>query len=272
MKLVHLVWAPVGPDALLRFVESYRRHPAGAEHSLLVVFKGFAPGQDLRPWRQALAGVAYDELQVEADCVDLGTYRDVIEQVEAPCYCFLNSGTVVLADGWLATIVRHLCEPAVGLVGASASYESALTAAPPWLRPLRRDFQPFPNPHIRTNGFAIERDLAQSLDWPRARSKLDAWKLESSRASLTRQVLAHGHQVIVVGRDGVAYPPERWRESATFRCGRQANLLLGDNRTRQWENGSPALQRRLERMAWGGPRRALVPRLTDRLRLLGRRA
>jgi hypothetical protein len=235
------------------------------------VFKGFAAGQDLGPWRHALAGIAYEELHAEAGCLDLGTYRDVVEEVEAACYCFVNSASVVLADNWLAIIVHHLRDPSVGLVGTSASYESVRTAAPPWLRLLRQDFEPFPTPHIRTNGFAIRRDLARSLDWPRPCTKLEAWKLESGKHGITRQVLARGYEAVVVGRDGVSYTSERWHESATFRSGRQANLLLEDNRTRQWETANPAWQARLERMAWGGPPRGPMRRLGDRVRLIGRR-
>ena len=55
----------------------------------------------------------------------------------------------------------------------------------------------------------------------------------------------------VVGRDGVAYPSERWRESATFRSGGQRNLLIADNRTFQYEQADPAFKNTLERMAWG---------------------
>lgn len=58
-------------------------------------------------------------------------------------------------------------------------------------------------------------------------------------------------KVLVVGRDGVAYPPERWRESATFRSGDQRNLLIADNRTEQYAAADPRFKRTLEEMAWG---------------------
>jgi hypothetical protein len=57
--------------------------------------------------------------------------------------------------------------------------------------------------------------------------------------------------MLVVGRDGVAYPTERWRESATYRSGGQANLLIADNRTRQYETASPRRRLKLEQMTWG---------------------
>jgi len=91
----------------------------------------------------------------------------------------------------------------------------------------------------------------RELDWPLPRRKRQAWRLESGRHGITRQILVRGLAAVVVGRDGVAYPPERWRESATFRSGGQANALFADNRTRQYEHASPALRATLERMCWG---------------------
>ena len=48
VTLVHLVWAPLGPEALARFLDSYRHHPAGVEHRLLMVFNGFRADQTSR--------------------------------------------------------------------------------------------------------------------------------------------------------------------------------------------------------------------------------
>jgi len=251
--LVHLVWAPLGPAPLQRFIDSYRSHAPGAEHRLLVVMKGFATGTDRGPWRQVLSAVAHDEFDAEVGTLDLGTYRSMVELVqEAERYCFTNSSSVVLADGWLAHLDRNLRTPGVGLVGAAGSFESAYSVAPFWLRRRRqRDFPPFPNPNIRTNGFALSRELALLLDWPPPQRKLDAWRLESGKRSITHQVLERGLQALVVGRDGVGYPPERWQKSATFRSGDQRNLLIADNRTNQYAEAGPELRRRLEQMAWG---------------------
>jgi hypothetical protein len=57
----------------------------------------------------------------------------------------------------------------------------------------------------------------------------------------------------VVGRDGVAYPPECWQESRTFRTGEQENLLIADNRTRHYQDGGRLTRWGLAWLAWGGP-------------------
>ena len=122
--VVHLVWAPLGPEPLSRFLESYRRHETGLPHRLIVVFNGFEVRDDLEPWRRLLAGVEHDELHLVRPVLDLVAYREVTERVEAASYCFLNSYSVILSDGWLAALDAALRVPGVGLVGATGSWGS----------------------------------------------------------------------------------------------------------------------------------------------------
>jgi hypothetical protein len=249
--LVHLVWAPLGQRPLERFVSAYRAHRPGLEHGLLVLFNGFAPTDDLARWQESLAGVSHQELRLERPVLDLDAYRQAVERVVAERYCFVNSHSQPLVEGWLAHLAGQLDVPGVGVVGVGGSLESAYSSAPRPLRPFRRRFAPFPNAHVRTNGFMLERELMLDLDWPVIRSKVDAWALESGKRSISRQVWERGLDVRVVGRDGVAYSSERWRESATFRSGGQRNLLISDNRTLQYERADAAFKDTLERMAWG---------------------
>jgi hypothetical protein len=254
LALVHLVWAPLGCGELEGFLAAYCDHPAGLEHRLAVLCNGFTGPADSRlaDVQRALAGVEHELLLTPAPVLDLAAYRQASEQLDAARLCFLNSYSRPLADDWLAKLAGPLEDPAVALAGSGGSYESALSSAPFWLRPRRRrDFPPFPNPHLRTNGFMIERSLLLDLEWPPLESKLATWAFESGRSSISAQVWERGLEVVVVGADGVAYPRDRWRESATFRSGEQRNLLIADNRTGQYEDADPALRRRLEEMAWG---------------------
>ena len=257
--VVHLVWAPLGAGTLAEFLVAYREHTAGVEHRLAVILNGFEGDDDPRrvEVEQLLAGVDYEPLVMPDPVSDLTAYRDAAARIDAHTLCFLNSYSRPLVDGWLSLLAAPLSRSDVGVTGTGGSYESAYSAAPFWLRHRRRhDFDPFPNPHVRTNGFMLDRELLLDLDWPTPSSKAAAWALESGKRSISRQVQERGLEILVVGRDGVAYPLERWRESATFRSGGQRNLLIADNRTRQYEQADHAVKRRLEELAWGEPRRA----------------
>ena len=98
--LVHLVWAPLGPEPLARFADSYRRHAAGVDHRLLIAMKGFAPDADRGPWLRALGETPHERLDVPADTLDLGTYRALGQhEGDARYLCFTNSSSIVLGDG-----------------------------------------------------------------------------------------------------------------------------------------------------------------------------
>ncbi len=251
LYLIHLVWEPLGPDRLASFSDSYRLHPAGVEHRLVLLLNGFREHQDLSPWRRVLGDIPHEELRLPEPVLDLAAYRQAVELLPADRYCFVNSYGVVRRDDWLALIDRHLSAAGAGIVGASGSLESAYSAAPRPLRPFRRDFDPFPNPHIRTNAFAMRGELLRSLEWPAPRRKLQALRLESGRLGISRQVRDRGLELLVVGADGAAYEPERWFQSSTFRSGGQVNKLLADNRTEEYELAGAGRREHLEQMTWG---------------------
>lgn len=250
--LVHLSWAPYGPELLRRFVGSLAAHDACLSFELLVVFNGYGaqgPGEE---FTRELAGVEHRALVLPEAVQDLAAYRAALDATAANVVCFTNTYAEALVPGWLATLVGALDAPGVGLAGASGSWESAFSSAPLALRLQRAlRFARFPNPHLRTNAFCGRRALLLSLDWRRVETKLGALVLESGRRSLTRQVQRRGLRTVVVGRDGRLSDPGEWARSATFRAGGQGQLLVADNRTDDYDAADERERRRLARMAWG---------------------
>lgn len=280
--LVHLVWAPLGPEPLRAFLRSYHAHPPTIEHELAIVLNGAPPpdtgearprgASEVQPHnadtagsRDALlaelTGTEHRLIELDHPVPDLAAYGRAARALPHLRLCFLNSYSVVLADGWLAVLARALSEPNVGLVGATASWESQSRwirgRARHWpyqlalLRRARRDYPRFPNPHIRTTAFMIERDIVRAMNLDAAHDKRSTYLLESGRRSITRQVLERGLRAVVTGRDGVVYGVKDWAAARTYRSGEQDNLLVADRRTRDWQAASPRLRRRLSRDAWG---------------------
>lgn len=249
VAVVHLVWGPLGVEPLRGFVAAHTTHPAGQDHRLIVVYNGVTTGSDRRPWDDALAGVRHEELRLDSHMLDLAAYREAMRSLDAGVYCFLNSYSEPLVDDWLRLLVGHLSDPSIAAVGATGSYESIRTTSHPLSRFRKRGIPEFPNPHLRTNAFAARREHLLAIEWPRIASKMDARRFESGPRSLTRQLQRFG-RAVVAGRDGRAYDPDAWRESHTFRAGNQTNLLVSDNRTRQYLAASPKQRDDLERRAW----------------------
>jgi hypothetical protein len=252
MCVVYLVWGPLGRDPIERFAASYSEHPAGLEHRLVMVLNGVKHGHMSAGCRSIGDRLGADCIALDRPVIDLDAYAISARELKSNRLCFLNTYSEIIAPGWLAALDAPLEHSEIGLAGATGSYESALTAAPRPLKPfLARKFPPFPNPHIRTNAFTIERQLMLALDWPPSPKKRRALELESGKCSITRQVWQRGLRAVVVGRDGQTYDRDEWQQSHTFRSGNQQNLLVADNRTRQYMDADADRRRELTTFAWG---------------------
>jgi hypothetical protein len=222
------------------FIASYQKLPAGREHTLHVVYNGFRSERDMNCASALLSALNARAIRMDGG-QDITAYVIAANQITADAICFLNTYSELLAPAWLEKLALHLERPEVGLVGATGSFESWSSLGP--------QFPPFPNLHVRTNGFMIRRELFNSLlSGSVIREKLDA---ESSSISLTQQVMARGLDVLVVGRNGRGYPPRWWPASDTFRQGTQANLLIGDNQTRAYMAATWNSKRSLVESTWG---------------------
>ncbi len=114
------------------------------------------------------------------------------------------------------------------------------------------DFEPFPNPHLRTASFMISHAVLSQLElFVITNNKTVAYALEAGPQSITRQVERLGLCVLVVDRDGSVYGPQAWPESMTFRQGDQEGLLVADRRTLEYERGDMAQRRLMAATSWG---------------------
>jgi hypothetical protein len=135
----------------------------------------------------------------------------------------------------------------VPLAGAARSWAYTLLMA------LRRSraMGLFPVPHLRTNAFLIDRALLASLRTGRAASKLEAYALESGRASLTTQLRARGLTSVVVDRAGVARGPDDWPSADVYAQAAQEDLLVADNQTRLYGAATTRQREVLSALSWG---------------------
>lgn len=208
-----------------RFLHSYRRYPSGVKHSLYVLFKGFANNADLESAKVLFSSVPHKQVNLGDENFDIGAYIEWANMIDEDLICVLNTASEILAQNWLHKLAVNLALPNVGLVGATGSYEglSEINVA-------------FPNIHIRSSAFMINRRLFCSItEGQKIANKIDAYNFESGPQGLTKQVLAKGKEILLVGRNGRGYTPKFWASSDTFRQGRQKNLLVADNQTRNFE-------------------------------------
>ncbi|OBH16202.1 hypothetical protein [Mycobacterium sp. E3247] len=266
LTVVHLARGSNGPAPLERFLESYRAHHAGTPHRLLVVFKGYAQEDALIKEEAYARSFGADTLRLARDDLfDIGAYRESASVIESRYVAFFNSFSEIVADEWLARLHCGIRQQGVGLVGATGSWESHASAALQRIRArslptdlinwlyVWRLFPHFPNPHIRTTGFIIQRDIFLGLKGAETRSKQLAYVFESGWAGMTRQIERQGLKILVAGRDGQYFEKKDWPESGTYCADGQSNLIVQDNHTRKYDTGSTAWRRELQRRAWERP-------------------
>jgi hypothetical protein len=235
------------PDHLIRFdrfLQSYRRFAAGADHELFVIYKGFRNDAELGAARALWSSEQHTPIFTSDAAFDLGAYAEALPHVPRDRLCFLNTNSEIRCEGWLGKLAVNLDQPRVGVVSATGSFESLI--------PLDPRFPRFPNVHIRSNAFMMDREIAtRVLLTLKIADKLDAYFAESGPNGITRQIFEMGLMALVVGCNGRGYQPAAWGLSETFRQGIQSNLLVHDNVTRTFENLPWREKKSVAASTWG---------------------
>ena len=267
--VVHLVRKKNGLVPFRNFLESYLKNPAGIKHDLLILYKGFNRKASISPYEELLKDIPHSFLRVADFGFDLRSYFVAAKKHDSKYFCFLNSFSIILDEGWLLKLYRHISQPGVGMVGATGSWESI---GPSCVRRIQNPtykqlvsflfhrsleiyfrlyFDRFPNYHLRTNGFMISRDILVRIHRGVMVRKMHAHRLESGINSITKQVERMGLKALVVGKDGKGYERQEWDVSNTFRVEGQNNLLISDNQTRAYSAAEPQWQQKCEFFSWG---------------------
>ena len=227
------------------FLASFFAYDPGPDIVLYYIQKGYGEGE---------TDPALDELttsqrkrihllSIADDGMDLEAYAKTCRSVTDYSHLlFFNSNCILLSENWYDLYRAALdASNGRGLIGATASWEAIEYLG------VR-----FPNPHIRTNAFLVDRATYLKVYGSDVRRDKDSCYLfESGPQSLTAHFLQFDRPVHVIGRDGVLYPPEDWASSYTFRSGNQENLVVSDNQTRRFQRMGTRRRRRFAHDIWG---------------------
>jgi glycosyltransferase involved in cell wall biosynthesis len=111
--------------------------------------------------------------------------------------------------------------------------------------------RPFPNPHLRSNAFIIDRALLVDFDFRLENTKGASQLFECGVDGLPARLAARGLGLLLVGADGIGYEVAEWPRSRTFRLGDQSNVLVTDNQVRAFGAMSYWQKVLHERISWG---------------------
>jgi hypothetical protein len=232
----------------------------------VLILKGFRVRSEVKAYLEEAEDLEPQAMVISDAGFDITAYYEAAQSTGFQTLLFLNSFSEILAPNWLSIFSDGLRSKNTAMVGATGSFESiassAVMAAANEQRSflrfsktiraeyLKKLFPPFPNAHIRTNAFMIDRQ--DFLGERRAiRSKLAALRFESGWQSLTRCFLSRGRRVALVDRFGQAYEPSSWPPNELFRVGSQSRLIVADNQTKTYDSAEENVKAELRSAAWG---------------------
>lgn len=277
--VVYLAWLPYGIQHCRDFIMSYKRHDAGHSHDLFIVFNGSAlphpdPVEDYLALLKAESVEGFRVMYFDRG-QDIEIYSHLARELDHDYLLFLNTYSILLAPNWLKHYTSAW-EDSIGAIAATGSWQSYFSSVF-YLNKFKRErgegmgtyfrklklivkaqvywrflFDAFPNHHIRTNAFFVDRKMFASVTAGcRISSKFDAYLFESGKKGLTRQLERRGKKVVVINRNGHVYAHSDWPAARVFRVGNQEDLLVSDNQTREYEHASVIQRKQLTELAWG---------------------
>lgn len=277
--VVYLAWLPYGIQHFRDFIQSYRRHPAGWPHDFVIAFNGLSlehqdsPEDYIRYLEEN--GVGLFRTFNFGKGQDIEIYSQLAQGLEHDYILFLNTYSILLSDQWLRFYAQAWTRESgvLSATGSWQSYSSSVFELNTWRRKngesfssyfrkikllikasvyWRFLFDKFPNHHVRSNAFFIERSIFLKITHGVSIStKFEAYLFESGKRGLTRKIEAMGKTVGIVDRFGQVFSYQEWPRALVFRISNQQNLLVSDNQTREYEHASDQQKELLTRLTWG---------------------
>ncbi|WP_426441686.1 hypothetical protein [Bradyrhizobium genosp. P] len=125
LAVLYLARFADGFDEFERFAASYRKHPPGHRHDLIIIAKGFENGGQLSLLGKIFSNISHSIVEMQDDIgVDIHAYQAACRQISHHTVCFINTHARLQADQWLEKLYSNFRKPGVGIVGATGSYES----------------------------------------------------------------------------------------------------------------------------------------------------
>ena len=249
-------------NTLLTFLKNYKNFESGHPHELLICFK-LLNEEKLMIFRKLLTNITH--IEYIDDCTnndfDLGSYSRVALSYSSRLTFFLNSYSYPICDNWLNIIIKNYEENSI--LATSASYESLLSSIKLKkfykilnyfikLFQYQKLFYPFPNPHIRTTGFLIKgSEYLKFMSNKLIKSKIDVWKIESGKYSLTNYFKSLNYNIFIINSDGEKFLEKDWKISQTYNYSDQNKSIISDRHIRKYHNLSTVEKLRFQNDTWG---------------------
>ena len=249
-------------ENILKFVKNYKKNTSGYKHELLICFKLIDEKKvnDLRKILKKLKYTEFIDLYKNND-YDFGTYGRVSKKYKNKIIFFMNSHSYPIKKNWLKTIMKYY-QPKT-LISCTGSYESHFSSLQikkfyKFIKFIKnyffykKNFNKFPNPHIRTSSFLIRGNDFYNFNLKKDyKTKKDAWVTESGKNGLTSFFKKKKYKILVINSDKKIFTENKWMLSETYCYKNQKKLLISDKHTRKYENLTKNDKLDSQKQVWG---------------------
>lgn len=278
ISVIYLFYTPYGLEHFNCFIESYSKFSSNVKHQLVIALKGCNHNDEIVTHCKKI----FDDKKIEPQFLfvpnlgfDINAYQYILNQINTTYAICFNTKSIILHENWLDIYQEH-CNEKLGIIAATASFQSHLSTVlneenwfynfekkltenlKKYLLLLKANtvwrfyYKKFPNPHVRTNAFLVNKAIFLSLDIKNPlTSKRKAYVLESGFYSITNQLLQKKLIVGIIDKNGKFFDVKNANLSNTFWKNNQEDLLIEDNQTALYRNASNSEKKELSLLAWG---------------------
>lgn len=207
------------------FVSTYRQHPPGSEHRLVIVCNG----GKLAPKMKAI----FDGLDCEFyerpndGGWDVSAYIDAAWRFDSDLQVCLGESVYFHRAGWLNRLMECYEQEGEGMYGFFSSY--------------------LVRPHLNTTAFAVTPQYLR--DYPRPSGRNTRYEFEHGTYSLWRRIAEQGGATRLVTWDG-CWMPADWRKPDNILWrGTQRNCLMFCNHSDKFTAATPSTRERWQKNA-----------------------
>lgn len=233
-------------DSFFNFLNSYKSFESGIEHDFYIILKGYKESDDISWIKSELKNIDYSFIYCIDKGFDIYAYFYSSKKVKNKYVMFINSFSQINCDDWLFNLFTRLSESTI-CVGCSGSWESLSSTfyykriyhCTNYLKKifnafiylfLRIIFPKFPNIHLRTNSFIINRKFFIEYNLKRAfKFKVQAWHFESGRRSLTNFIKSKNKNFGIVDKNANFYDENNLNKSNVYAKLNESTALIIDN-------------------------------------------
>lgn len=211
---------PLFVHHVTRFVSTYKEHPGGFPHRLVVVCNGGALSPKMQSLFDGTPAIFFPRSNDGG--WDISAYLDVANRVESKLMVCLGASVYFHRAGWLARLVSASSVSGRGMYGCFSSN--------------------MVRPHLNTTAFAVDPMFLRMH--PPVTNKAERYNFEHGPQSLWRRIEKAGGATRLVTWDG-CWTPDQWRAPDNILWkGSQENCLVRCNHTEKYDAATEQVRQR----------------------------